>query len=63
MNDEYWFWLTFPGGVVIGLVVFGPFIAAYFLWQWYKANKEKQDRKKRYDNYIQRLRNGREGKK
>lgn len=61
MTDEYWFWLTVPGGVVIGLIIFGPFIAAYFFWQWYKADKEKRERAKRYDEYMERLRRDRGG--
>lgn len=52
--------VTFPGGVVIGLVIFGPFIAAYVLWQWYKADKEKQDRKKLYEEHLERIRTRRQ---
>lgn len=60
MTDEYWFWLTFPGGVVIGLVILGPFTAGYFFWQWYKADKEKQDRKKIYEEHLERIRSRRQ---
>lgn len=62
MTDPYWFWLTFPGGVVIGLAIFGPFIAGYFLWQWYKADKEKREKASRYAEYMERLRKHREGR-
>lgn len=60
MTDPYWFWLTFPGGIVIGLVVISPFIIGYWIYSAVKAHQKKEADAARYAMYMERLRKNRE---
>lgn len=60
MTDPYWFWLTFPGGVVIGLVVISPFIIGFWIYSAVKAHQKSKADAARYAMYMERLRKNRE---
>lgn len=62
MTDPYWFWLTFPGGVVIGLAVISPFLIGFWVYSTVKAHRKKKADALRYAMYMDRLRGNRKGK-
>lgn len=60
-DDPYWFWLTFPGGVVIGIIVLSPFAIGYGIYAWIKHEREEAAKAKLFAEYRERLRKAKEG--
>lgn len=63
MSDPYWFWLTFPGGVVLGLIALSPFAIGYGIYSWIKSEREKREKAIKIAEFKEQMRKLREGRK